>query len=425
MFKKNKTMRKKYFLLTMAVLFIFSVKSQDTATIRQKAPHVFIDCKSGCDTQFLRAQLNYLNHVRDMRMADVYIMVTSLSNGSGGVQYTLHTTNEKNMKEDSIVFSTPPNASDGNIRELLLKKIKSIVLPYLISTMPEFIDYNITMEKKDNDAGKVKDKWNFWTANINLNGSGGGQSYSTNYNCWGYIGINRTTEKSKFEISAMGSYNYQYFNFNGTTVEGNRNSYGFGNVNAFSIGKHFSAGYFLSYISSSATNLRGNSTFFPGIEYNVFPYDKATRKALRILYRVGVRYQDYYTPTIYDNTYLLLYPHSLVIDYIHIEKWGSIDITLAGTHYLNKSDYYNVNINPVITLNPFKGFKLSFWGNYTFVNDQFYLPKENATDSQVLLNQKQLKTTFTFYSGVGISYSFGSIYNNVVNVRFNLDRNLW
>jgi hypothetical protein len=35
-----------------------------------------------------------------------------------------------------------------------------------------------------------------------------------------------------------------------------------------------------------------------------------------------------------------------------------------------------------------------------------------------LLRRKQLETSYNYYAYVGISYSFGSIFNNAVNPRF-------
>jgi len=34
------------------------------------------------------------------------------------------------------------------------------------------------------------------------------------------------------------------------------------------------------------------------------------------------------------------------------------------------------------------------------------------------VRQRQLRTSYRYYLAVGISYTFGSIYNNVVNPRF-------
>jgi hypothetical protein len=65
----------------------------------------------------------------------------------------------------------------------------------------------------------------------------------------------------------------------------------------------------------------------------------------------------------------------------------------------------------------FRGFSLNFNLRTARINDQIYLPKGDATDEEVLARQRQLKTSFRHTIRVGISYTFGSIYSNVVNTR--------
>jgi hypothetical protein len=52
------------------------------------------------------------------------------------------------------------------------------------------------------------------------------------------------------------------------------------------------------------------------------------------------------------------------------------------------------------------------------IRNQLYLPRGEATDEEILVRQRQLATSYQYYISVGFSYSFGSIYNNVVNTRF-------
>ncbi|MFH1686770.1 MAG: hypothetical protein ABIE70_04525 [bacterium] len=44
--------------------------------------------------------------------------------------------------------------------------------------------------------------------------------------------------------------------------------------------------------------------------------------------------------------------------------------------------------------------------------------KGEASDEDVLLRRHELATSYDYYMSVGISYTFGSIYNDVVNARF-------
>jgi hypothetical protein len=422
---------KKVFIRAKKILFCFLLlalynsagRAQDTALIHKLAPKVFIDCQVGCDMQYIQSKLPYINFVRDMRQSEVYIMITANSTGGGGRQFTCLCTDERVNKTDTVKFSVPPNNSESDTRELMLKKIKAILLPYLSVALAEFIEYNIPMPKVETTA--KKDKWNSWIFNIGMNGFAGGNSYNVNINSGGNISMSRVTEKSKFDLVAQGSYNYQRFDISDkiTTVE--RSGFGFYNRKAFSIGKNFSAGWFASHTSSTVTNLKGNTTFYPAFECNLFPYEQATHRVFRVIYRAGVRYQDYLEQTVYDSKYMWLYPHSLVVDFTQIEKWGTIDISLGGTHYFNMPENYNATFSPSVILNPFKGFRFSFWANISMVNDQFFLRKQSFTESQILLGQAALKTAYSFSAGVGFSYSFGSIYNNVVNVRFDMDRTFW
>ena len=52
------------------------------------------------------------------------------------------------------------------------------------------------------------------------------------------------------------------------------------------------------------------------------------------------------------------------------------------------------------------------------INDQLALPKGGISDTDILLRNKLTETKFSYYAYFGVSYTFGSIYNNVVNPRF-------
>jgi hypothetical protein len=52
------------------------------------------------------------------------------------------------------------------------------------------------------------------------------------------------------------------------------------------------------------------------------------------------------------------------------------------------------------------------------LRDQLYLPRGNLSDEERLLRLRQLATSYNYFVQVGLSYSFGSIFNNIVNPRF-------
>ena len=65
-----------------------------------------------------------------------------------------------------------------------------------------------------------------------------------------------------------------------------------------------------------------------------------------------------------------------------------------------------------------KGLSVRLYGQGSRIRDQLSLPREGATDDEVLLRQSELATQYTYSALLGLSYSFGSIYNSVVNPRF-------
>ena len=61
---------------------------------------------------------------------------------------------------------------------------------------------------------------------------------------------------------------------------------------------------------------------------------------------------------------------------------------------------------------------MNFWGRYSAIHDQLNLNKSGASDEDILLQRRALESQYSYSMSVGLSYSFGSIYNNVVNPRF-------
>ena len=66
----------------------------------------------------------------------------------------------------------------------------------------------------------------------------------------------------------------------------------------------------------------------------------------------------------------------------------------------------------------FQGFSVELGGGYNWIRDQLYLPKESSNQVDVLLRRRALLTGFEYNLRLGVNYTFGSIFNNVVNPRF-------
>src|SRR5512138_947503 len=73
-----------------ALLSTSAAASAQTPAPTDELPRVFLDCQAnGCDDDFLRTELTWLNFVRDRTLAIVHILATSQTNGSGGTELTV------------------------------------------------------------------------------------------------------------------------------------------------------------------------------------------------------------------------------------------------------------------------------------------------------------------------------------------------
>jgi len=156
----------------------------------------------------------------------------------------------------------------------------------------------------------------------------------------------------------------------------------------------------------------------PGIEYNIFPYEVATRRSITFSYQIGYGYLDYFEETIYNKTRENLFNHKIegVVN-IH-QPWGTIETGLVGSHYLHNFARRRLEFYGQTSVRLFEGFSLTLQAEYDVIQDQLSLPKGEASLEEVLLKQRELATDFSFSTSIAITYTFGSQYANIVNTRF-------
>ncbi|MEW5902055.1 MAG: hypothetical protein AB1715_11380, partial [Acidobacteriota bacterium] len=195
-------------------------------------------------------------------------------------------------------------------------------------------------------------------------------------------------------------------------------SYSFNGLFVKSLGEHWSVGAFLRAASSSYDNIRFSLSPAPAVEYNFFPYSQSTRRQLRCLYTLSFNAVTYREVTVYDETKQNLWQQSLGVTLDIKEKWGSVSTTLVGSHYFHDFSKYKVSLFTDLDLNLVRGLSVFVFGGGSRIHDQVFLPKGGASLEEVLLRRRQLETGYSYFFGVGLSYTFGSIFTNVVNPRF-------
>lgn len=415
-----------FLIFLQLFVYVETIRAADVK--REALPAFFLDCES-CDHAFFRQQVSYVNFVRDRYLADIYALLTENVLGSGASEYRLFLIGQNKFegRNDTLFFQIKPNAAEADVRDGILSLLKKGLLKYLVNTdLIHQINYEVVNMNDDFKPESVKDKWNFWTISLSSRLDGDRNSYQRNVNMHYGLIANRTTAKFRTETGISHGLNLQKYQVNdSTSVTGLQSRTGGYHFMAFSVGRRMAIGHFATYFRNTQQNLENSFSYLPALEYNFFDYEEASRRQLRMVYRAGLRHQDYYQTTIYDRMEEWVFPHSFVIQWVQIEKWGSVNLAAGAWHYFNHPEMFNTSLYPSVNFNPISGLRIGLWGDISMINDQFYIRKQDASVNEILLNQIELKTNYFLSYGFSINYTFGSKYNNVINVRFDLNDNFW
>lgn len=169
---------------------------------------------------------------------------------------------------------------------------------------------------------------------------------------------------------------------------------------------------------STFLNIDYSLNISPAIEFNVFPYSESNKRQLRIAYQISPTFNRYLSETTFFKTKEFLTSQELNVDFTLIESWGTTNISLTGANYFQDMSKYELQFYTSLSWQLFKGFSFSVYGGYSKIGNQIYLPRAGATYEEVLPQRKQLETGYSYWGGFGVSFTFGSIYNNIVNPRF-------
>ena len=174
----------------------------------------------------------------------------------------------------------------------------------------------------------------------------------------------------------------------------------------------------MSAESSTFQNTALAVSFEPAIEFDVFPYSEATRRLLTLQYAVGPRFVRYEEETIFEKERETLLRHALAVTLDRREKWGTSRLRVGTSQLLNDPSKYRVEAAADASIRIAGGLSFIVELEAARLRDQLYLPRRGATTEEILLRQRQLASSYQYDVMVGITFRFGSLYNNVVNPRF-------
>ncbi len=385
---------------------------------------VFLDCGDGCDFDFLRQEIGYIHYVRDRKDLDVHVLVTTRNTGTGGREYSLQYIGQARFADHvhrSVFVSS--GSDTGDERRRGFSRVFTLGLtPYLMDThTADFLQLQFTAPlQAPTSAMANTDKWNLWLFRVGASTSMRGERTDKSRQFKGNFSASRTTADWKVSFSSEGQYDGNRFTLSdGSTLTSDSHNY---NVRALVVKSldedHWAAVGRISTGDSTQQNYKHSSRVATGLEYNIFPYSESTRRALLFQYTVGVDRYDYIERTIYDKLQETRLNTSLQGLLAFRQPWGFSLFSAEYITYLHDLGKNRVELEGQLDLRLFRGLSLNTKGKLSIVHDQLYLRAGTASDEEILLRRQRLATSYRYEFSVGFSYQFGSIFNNVVNPRW-------
>ncbi len=389
-----------------------------------RAFNVYLDCSGFyCDQQFVRTEIVSVNWVRERTAADVHVLVTTQPTGGGGERYSLAFIGQNRFAGvvDTLAYDSPQAATDDETRRALVRTLQLGLVRYLVRTSSAerlAVTYTPAKSTDSSRTTAARDPWNAWVFSVSANGNGNREENYSGLYANGRVAANHVTDAWKTSLSVGENYNESRFSFNGDMSLFIQRSYSAGLLQVKSLGEHWSTGVKGSFNSSTYLNQRASTRLTPMVEYDLFPYKESTRRQLRFQYGVGISTFNYYDSTAFDKLKETLPVQLFSTAYSQRQTWGSLNAGVDAVSYLSDLARRKLTYSLGGDVRIFKGLSVNFYTVYQSIHDQFYIPKEGITRDDALLRQSQQSTRFSQFFFVGLSYSFGSVLNNVVNPRF-------
>lgn len=423
------------FAFVASILAPKALNSQAVLTPTQSQTlSVFLDCDD-CDDDYVRTEIAYVNWVRDRTVADVHVLVTSQDAAGGSEAYTFAFIGQRSFagRADTLQYTTNATTTNDEERQGLTRTL-ALGLVQFVARTPGAQSLRITMRSgiAANAPGSqtlpATDPWKAWVFEFDMSADLSGEQNYRNREIDGEFNANRTTAEWKVELESR--YNYsseraidEEFDSLGNvasadTIHDRQRSWGGELVVVKSLSNHLSTGFRSALGSETFRNQKLRFEFMPAVEYNVFDYGESTRRYLALQLGVGVDAFVYKDTTIFDKLRETFPMYLAAAEYATRQPWGESNVRLEHRGYLSDRSKQSTALSGDISVRLFRGFSVRFGGEYSWIHDQVYLPKGERDQADVLLRRRALLTGYEYNAFFGFTYTFGSIFNNVVNPRF-------
>ena len=401
----------KNILLTIFIVFFSNSYSQSDKI------KVFLSCR--CDNDFIKQNTLVFDYVRDRTLSDIEVFVFEITNASGGRNYSFEYKGKNNFQniENQISTDIPKNLTFSEAREQLLKTYK-LGMVYFMQNTAFQNQLEVTFHDVETKSDELTtDQWKNWVFEVSgsFNFENETSIKEEEYNLG--LGGDRVTEMWRVRSDFGMSRSVKFFSGDEDNYSSERKRTFFSSSVVRSLSNHFSTGVFGYYLNDTFQNYRSFVNFSPALEYNFIPYSEVLTKEVTLAYKVGYNFYEYFERTIYGFLNQKMFNQSLTLNLRYREKWGSVYSYLVASQFLDQPDQNRLTINNYINLRIIRGLSLRISGNFQLIRDQINLPSGEASIEDLLLRQRQISTDFQNRISLGLSYTFGSIFNNIVNTR--------
>ncbi|MBA2291962.1 MAG: hypothetical protein H0W15_05830 [Gemmatimonadales bacterium] len=387
---------------------------------------IFLDCATHCDGEYLRSEIRIVDWVTDRNASDIYVLATSQRTGAGGNDVALEFIGrggELDGLTDRHTFQTAPDATNDEFRSEFARVLRLGLVRYLLASdraRSLILTGGDVDELNDRAQLPTTDPWNFWVFNIQLDGQLNAESKEKGTEVELELNASRITDAWKLQFELAGSLDRNTYELDdGRRVRATRDRWNADALLGRSLGPQWSAGIDAGALGAKRENLDLRLRFAPVIEYDAFPYAEAHRRRLILQYSLGINRYEYVEETVYSRLQETRLDQRLRVEYRTRQPWGGASLTGTAEAFLHDLGQNRLGIDGDITVRLAKGLGLDIEASYSKVRNQITLPKGSATDDEIFLDLRQRATNYQAQVAVGISYTFGSFLNSVVNPRFN------
>ena len=396
---------------TIVIGLIFFISSAQSNKVK-----VYLNCP--CDDDFIKQNTLLFDYVRDRTLSDIEVFVFEITNAGGGRNYSFEYKGKNDFQNmnNQISIDIPSNLTFVEAREQLLKTFK-LGMVYFLQNTPFNNQLEVTFLNEKYDLEESLDKWENWVFEVSgsFNFENEKSIKEEEYNLG--LEVDRVTEVWRIRSDFGISRSIKFFSGDNQNYNSERQRTSFSGSVVKSLSNHFSTGIFGSYLNDTFRNYKSFINFSPALEYNFIPYSEVLTREITLAYKVGYNFYEYFERTIYGFLDQKMFNQSLTLNLRYREKWGSVYSYLVASQFLDQPDQNRLTLNNYINLRIVRGLSLRISGNFQLIRDQINLPQGEASIEDLLLRQRQISTNFQNRISLGLSYTFGSIFNNIVNTR--------